>query len=1481
MISNNFDKLALKNPFTITELNSIISYQEEMEEKYSEKLLERKKVNDEILINSEDFAFISDSHETNIWDYLSGKDAALNVFPSSWALGHFISHMIKTSVSFRRQIEIFVNNEEARLIHRLLALEDLSGLKWVHHLLSVKENIEIQNNLFELLSDTFVANNTLLRNNIRIALLKENYSEAEYILGTKLKTFVDQIAKQLSIKSDLLENEILRKLSANAELAQKLKIEFGNNLINTENKQVSTVTLTEPEQFLREKGLIINFKMAFLNYQDYNLVDESHQSILKVNNKEGLIEWIKTWINLSYRAELLNGIKELNDNNQINYTIQFFKAELLEIQKFIEQNSDSLVLSELGKKTIFSYLSTEIDFPEKEALTKKIDASLKLKQSELLGLIQKISNITIKSWLLQWLQSEVNLNIRSAIHLSMKELKSTDIILSTIGKLNSELEKINLFENEALDTLVLPISVKKSLLTFLNSEKEFEEKKALLNLIELEGSLSKTKVYEIIEKISDETIKEKLIELFYARTYFTPKGEFYHEAHEFSKKNQIIETIELLSVKLIDEQLEEVNLNRLVLSDDNQQAFLSYLQSVNEFTEKKEIIALITSKSSVKRSDIDILINRVSNAEIKQQLFEFMRDHSFSKIMSKDFETQSSQFLSNRADHLKIKLNRLIGFIKQQPEFLRKKEIMAFIEKENFVSIGDLFLCFEIMDEQEIKQKIIAFIGANFLLKDFEYSEVHWVNQKLISKMTWWKEKLGFQTSIVGSSVYFQSGIKSESKINQNEEALIKNKKSEDLAQNIAIFSFLNDSRQVKAFDPILEKVEEGLVKNNLDSDDKKLLNDTPSILSVTENILLEQKLLTIKEKTTITDANFLSPNSIADIAIYFLLNIELPWWSTVKEIAAFEKILKSSLLKDSTLFKQKLILTVKSNETYFAALFSILSENKDLSVIEFISREKLESILKQDLVFLSLFVNLKTDDPNLKDLIEEIVLKFQASEVDLNVISVNFRKTVVVALLTVLPEALKLLKGFLDENLITVHQSYLQLAETYIKEAAIKVKQEKQAKLFLKALEFELNISGLEKGISVTDNLFLLYDKKHKLPIDEVLNTWLQMLETITGSNSSMLKKDIKTFLKAKESEDVSFIKKELLKILDDDTNQTEKSLLPYTNYLNGISLLLNQLNGLSAEQRTTSLLLVSRIFITQAANYNISMAFGVLFKYLHFFGFSKTELIKHITKLISELNQTEILFVLNRMLALLKDDTFNETYVSQSKVSNKVSRKTQFNVDTDIDELIRLISTKTTVLDQLQKQKLNRKDDVLKKDDLTKKTLELDLKGRIYIPNAGLVILWPFLSRLFSNLKYTENGQFIDKEKQIRAIYLSQYLVSFTESNPEYTLMLNKLICGMNLEETIEEEVMLTEIEKTETRNLLTSVLAQWKEMNNTSIENFQRTFLQREGVMFKKDENWNVIVGKSTFDVLLLKLPWGLSMIKFPWNKFLIFVEWKAMN
>ena len=242
-------------------------------------------------------------------------------------------------------------------------------------------------------------------------------------------------------------------------------------------------------------------------------------------------------------------------------------------------------------------------------------------------------------------------------------------------------------------------------------------------------------------------------------------------------------------------------------------------------------------------------------------------------------------------------------------------------------------------------------------------------------------------------------------------------------------------------------------------------------------------------------------------------------------------------------------------------------------------------------------------------------------------------------------------------------------------------------------------------------------------------------------------------------------------------------------------------------------------------------------------------------------------------------------DKYALMNNQKSELTSPANKDADKMVSEFLEQFNLRKDLLENLSKNDTLVKSKLGNKKDLEvvkrKKPLDLNLDERIYIPNAGLVILWPFLSRLFSNLKYTEKGKFLSPEKRTRAIYLSQYLVGFTEDNPEYTLMLNKLLCGMELNEPIEEAIRLTDEEKAETRSLLSSVIAQWKEMNNTSVENFQRTFLQREGVMFKTEENWNIVVGKSTFDVLLLRLPWGMSIIKYSWNNYLIFVEWKAMT
>lgn len=166
-----------------------------------------------------------------------------------------------------------------------------------------------------------------------------------------------------------------------------------------------------------------------------------------------------------------------------------------------------------------------------------------------------------------------------------------------------------------------------------------------------------------------------------------------------------------------------------------------------------------------------------------------------------------------------------------------------------------------------------------------------------------------------------------------------------------------------------------------------------------------------------------------------------------------------------------------------------------------------------------------------------------------------------------------------------------------------------------------------------------------------------------------------------------------------------------------------------------------------------------------------------------------------------------------------------------------------------------------------------------KLYISNAGIVLVWPFLPRFFNNLGYLEKGQFKGREFQERAVHVLQYLADARENVPEYTLMLNKLMCGMEVKEAIKKEVVLTEQEKHECEVLLKTVIVQWDAVKNTPVDAFRQSFFQREGALFLKNGKWNLNVERKAYDVILKTLPWGLSLVRFSWSENVIYLEWKA--
>jgi len=168
-----------------------------------------------------------------------------------------------------------------------------------------------------------------------------------------------------------------------------------------------------------------------------------------------------------------------------------------------------------------------------------------------------------------------------------------------------------------------------------------------------------------------------------------------------------------------------------------------------------------------------------------------------------------------------------------------------------------------------------------------------------------------------------------------------------------------------------------------------------------------------------------------------------------------------------------------------------------------------------------------------------------------------------------------------------------------------------------------------------------------------------------------------------------------------------------------------------------------------------------------------------------------------------------------------------------------------------------------------------------KIYVKNAGLVLLCNFLSFLFKRTKLIVREEkkhvFKDEESQHRAVLLLQYLVTGTEEFNEHELILNKIICGVELRKSINTKLKLTEKEKSEADLLLKSVIGHWKILGATSLDGLRETFLRREGVISLKNSTYNIIVEQKAIDVLMSSLPWTFLTIKLSWTDYVIYVEW----
>ncbi|WP_163397779.1 contractile injection system tape measure protein [Flavobacterium fluviatile] len=188
------------------------------------------------------------------------------------------------------------------------------------------------------------------------------------------------------------------------------------------------------------------------------------------------------------------------------------------------------------------------------------------------------------------------------------------------------------------------------------------------------------------------------------------------------------------------------------------------------------------------------------------------------------------------------------------------------------------------------------------------------------------------------------------------------------------------------------------------------------------------------------------------------------------------------------------------------------------------------------------------------------------------------------------------------------------------------------------------------------------------------------------------------------------------------------------------------------------------------------------------------------------------------------------------------------------------------------------NNDEELIRKKELFTEKEEQDIANfsDIYVNNAGLVLIHPFLKSLF------ENCRLLNKDNTINNIEVAAHLLHYAatgkEQDYENAMALEKFLCNIPIAQPIERNIVLSEEMKKEAGTMLHAVLSNWDLMKTSSAELLQNEFLQRPGKLnINGDGNPTIVIERKTQDVLLDILSWNLSIIKLAWKTKIIYVNW----
>ncbi|UXX77741.1 contractile injection system tape measure protein [Reichenbachiella carrageenanivorans] len=169
--------------------------------------------------------------------------------------------------------------------------------------------------------------------------------------------------------------------------------------------------------------------------------------------------------------------------------------------------------------------------------------------------------------------------------------------------------------------------------------------------------------------------------------------------------------------------------------------------------------------------------------------------------------------------------------------------------------------------------------------------------------------------------------------------------------------------------------------------------------------------------------------------------------------------------------------------------------------------------------------------------------------------------------------------------------------------------------------------------------------------------------------------------------------------------------------------------------------------------------------------------------------------------------------------------------------------------------------------------------LASSVFIRNAGLVLLGPYLPMLLERAGLLDEKKMLnDEQHKIKAIEWFHYLVFGTEEMEEYDALLSKILTNLPISVSLPSKISLSDSDKEMCNGLLQAVVSNWTVNKSSSVANLRGSFLIREGKLTNEEAQYTLVVEEKGYDMLLDKVPWSFRLIKYKWMDKAVFVDWR---